>query len=91
VKEGVQIEEGNSNLLSYGVLLNGTNLVFKGLVDIDFTHFLGMKHDQETDSYTFGRFNSQLEIENAGTKNYGYDEYIGNFSNGYLEGIGIWL
>lgn len=77
--------------MSYGVLLNGNHLIFKGLVNINFTHFFGVKHDSESGMFTFGRFNQQLEVEGIALKNDGINEYYGNFKNGVLEGLGIWL
>lgn len=85
-----QENETSNCIASYGVLTNGQSTIFTGLVDVNFENFLGLKFDPETDCYTFGHFNKELQLESYGVRTDGIDEYHANFKSGILDGLVIW-
>ena len=78
---------GKGEIVGIGYILKDGDLVFKGMVDVDFSNFFGIKYDYEESKEYKGRFTGNFKMNGIGTmKSEGYS-YRGMFRKNLKNGI----
>jgi hypothetical protein len=74
-------------VIGIGYIIKGTDVVFKGMVDQEFSKFFGVKYDHETETEYTGYFNSNFKLNGPGQANTGESIYTGTFKKNLKSGL----
>jgi hypothetical protein len=74
-------------IAALGMIVKGTEVIFTGLADYEFSKFFGVKYDHDTQTELRGYFNSHLKLNGIGVQLMMGSEYIGNFRKNHKHGL----
>lgn len=77
----------SEQMVGIGYLTRGSEVIFKGVTNSDYSKFFGSKFDHDTETEMKGYFNFNLKLTGIGEMTRGNTRYVGNFRKNHKSGL----
>lgn len=77
--------------IGFGSLIQGQNVLFRGVANMQFSRLIGTKFIYETEEEEVGTFDEKMNLQGLGSVSNGVSSFQGNFVDGRLNGLGVQL